>query len=233
MLGRKSGVAKQLCDLYPKIITWHCLNHRLELAVGDTVSDVSGVNHFQVFMDKLCTVYSRSQLNQWELAECAAELHQQVGKLGHVLNTRWVASSYRTVSAAWNNLESLCAHFHYATMDEKWSANDKKLYGGLLKRLTSNQLLFGFGAYVRRAEQVGSVIWMFEAHTISCLHQQADPPLHLFHQWTRGATWDTGPCSQTGNITRQTGHSCSHWQLKDCHHQLSTISPESKQQPKQ
>ena len=47
MLGRKSGVAKQLSERYPNILTWHCLNHRLELAVGDTVSDVRGVNHFQ------------------------------------------------------------------------------------------------------------------------------------------------------------------------------------------
>lgn len=84
MLGCKSGVAKQLCDLYPNIITWHCLNHRLELAVGDTMSDVSGVNHFQAFMDKLYTVYSQSPLNQQELAECAAELHQQVGKMPYV-----------------------------------------------------------------------------------------------------------------------------------------------------
>ena len=65
MLGRKSGVAKQLCDMYPNIITW--LNYHLELAVGDTVSD---------FMDKLYTVYSRSPLNQRELAERAAELQQ-------------------------------------------------------------------------------------------------------------------------------------------------------------
>ena len=108
MLGRKLGVAKQLCDLYPNIITWHCLNHCLELAVGDTVSDVSSVNHFQAFMGKLYTVYSRSTLNQRELAECAAELHQQVGKICRVLSTRWVASSYRTVSAVWNNSLSLC-----------------------------------------------------------------------------------------------------------------------------
>lgn len=27
MLGRKSGVAKQLLVRYPNILTWHCLNH--------------------------------------------------------------------------------------------------------------------------------------------------------------------------------------------------------------
>ncbi|KAF3849538.1 hypothetical protein F7725_019257 [Dissostichus mawsoni] len=33
MLGVKSGVGKLLQDDFPGIILWHCLNHRLELAV--------------------------------------------------------------------------------------------------------------------------------------------------------------------------------------------------------
>ena len=36
MLGRKSVVAAHLQLLYPHLIVWHCLNHRLELAVGDS-----------------------------------------------------------------------------------------------------------------------------------------------------------------------------------------------------
>lgn len=87
--------------------------------MGDTVSEVSGVNHFQSFMDKLHTVYSRSPQNQRELRECAAELQQQITKIGCVLSTRWVASSFRTVSAVWNNFESLCAHFSFAQTDQK------------------------------------------------------------------------------------------------------------------
>ncbi|KAK0147671.1 E3 SUMO-protein ligase KIAA1586 [Merluccius polli] len=124
MLGRKSGVAKQLSERYPNILTWHCLNHRLELAVGDTVLDVRDVNHFQAFMDKLYTIYSRSPHT-----------------LGRVLSTRWVASSFRTVSAVWHNFDSLSAHFSYAKMDERRSASDRNVYGGLLKRLSSKQFV--------------------------------------------------------------------------------------------
>ncbi|KAG7171321.1 General transcription factor IIH subunit 1-like [Homarus americanus] len=64
MLGVKSGVATILKEHYPDVIIWHCLNHRLELAVGDSVTEVHGVNHFQSFMDKLYSVYSRSPLTQ-------------------------------------------------------------------------------------------------------------------------------------------------------------------------
>lgn len=37
MLGRISGVGTQLQKTFPDIIVWHCCNHRLELAVSDTL----------------------------------------------------------------------------------------------------------------------------------------------------------------------------------------------------
>jgi len=60
MTGNKSGVAVQLAMKYPNIVTWHCLNHRLELAVGDSAGETTVVSHFHSFMDALYTLYSRS-----------------------------------------------------------------------------------------------------------------------------------------------------------------------------
>lgn len=40
MLGRVSGVGGHLQNMYPNIIIWHCCNHRLELAVTDTLKEV-------------------------------------------------------------------------------------------------------------------------------------------------------------------------------------------------
>lgn len=37
MLGKKAGVYAKLKAKYPDIVGWHCLNHRLELSVGDAV----------------------------------------------------------------------------------------------------------------------------------------------------------------------------------------------------
>ena len=45
MLGRTSGVAQTIAEAYPNIVTWHCANHRLELAVNDAVADVVAVSH--------------------------------------------------------------------------------------------------------------------------------------------------------------------------------------------
>ena len=40
---------KLLKDKFPDIILWHCLNHRLELVVGNALESVSGTNDFQSF----------------------------------------------------------------------------------------------------------------------------------------------------------------------------------------
>ncbi|GAA6094967.1 E3 SUMO-protein ligase KIAA1586-like [Tachysurus ichikawai] len=39
MLGKNSGVATRLTARYPNLFTWHCMNHRLGLAVSDAVDD--------------------------------------------------------------------------------------------------------------------------------------------------------------------------------------------------
>jgi hypothetical protein len=60
MLGCRSGVKKLLTDKFPSVIIWHCANHRLELSVADTVKDISGVNRFKSFLDKLYVIYHAS-----------------------------------------------------------------------------------------------------------------------------------------------------------------------------
>ncbi|KAL1475368.1 hypothetical protein MTO96_037332 [Rhipicephalus appendiculatus] len=89
MLGKQSGVAKLLEDSFPHLITWYCFAHRLELAVGDSVRDVEGINHFKIFMDKLYCLYSSSPKNRRELESCARDLNTSLLRLGKVLDTRY------------------------------------------------------------------------------------------------------------------------------------------------
>ncbi|KAJ3583018.1 hypothetical protein NHX12_000015 [Muraenolepis orangiensis] len=63
MLGKNSGVATRLTARYPNLFTWHCMNHRLELAVSDAVDEVQAVNHFKVFLEKIHNLYSQSNQN--------------------------------------------------------------------------------------------------------------------------------------------------------------------------
>lgn len=46
MIGKNSGVATRLKQMFSHLIIWHCSNHCLELAVNDVVNKVAGINNF-------------------------------------------------------------------------------------------------------------------------------------------------------------------------------------------
>ena len=141
MLGKKAGVAKLLTDMYPNIIPWHCVAHRLELSVHDTVTEVSGTNNFKVFLDKLYSLYSMSPKNMNELRLCASELDVQFLRIGRVLDTRWVASSLRTVRAVYESFPALHSHFQAASTDALRDGRERSKYAGLAARLSSKQFV--------------------------------------------------------------------------------------------
>ena len=62
MFGPHFGVAKKQ-QAFPKVILWHCFNHRLELVAGDAISEISGINHFKILFDKLYHIYHSSAKN--------------------------------------------------------------------------------------------------------------------------------------------------------------------------
>ncbi|KAE9522689.1 hypothetical protein AGLY_016911 [Aphis glycines] len=74
MLGKKAGVSTKLQSMYPNLIVWHCLNHRLELAVYGTLKEINGTNNFQSFIENLYALYHNSPKNMNELKECASSL---------------------------------------------------------------------------------------------------------------------------------------------------------------
>ena len=59
MLRTKSGVGKLLKDEFPDIVLCHCLNDRLELAVGNALDATSGTNDLQSFLECLYSLYSQ------------------------------------------------------------------------------------------------------------------------------------------------------------------------------
>jgi len=63
-----------LKDEFPDIVLWHCLNHRLELAVDNALNATSGANDLQFFLESLYSLYSQSLKNMRELSDCAPDL---------------------------------------------------------------------------------------------------------------------------------------------------------------
>lgn len=136
MLGKEAGVGKLLQNKFPRIFVWHCVAHRLELSVHDTAKEVTGVNNFKSFVDKLYSLYSMSPKNQVELRQVASDLEVQLLSIGRVLDTRWVASSMRTVRAVWQSYAALYQHFVSASKDPKRDSRERSVYSGLAERLS-------------------------------------------------------------------------------------------------
>ena len=107
MLGRNSWVGTRLKNDYVNIILWHCLNHRFQLILDDSVNDIKQVNHFKIFMDKIYTIFYQSNKNQMQLFKISEMLGQQILKIGRVLGPRWAACSLRSALAVWRAYPAL------------------------------------------------------------------------------------------------------------------------------
>jgi hypothetical protein len=91
---------------------WHCLNHRSELAVSDTITVVDGTQPIEDFIGKIYTIYSQSEKLQRGLKNIAAELDVQLRKVDKILTTRWVTHTSRAVESFWRNYPVLYKHFY-------------------------------------------------------------------------------------------------------------------------
>jgi len=52
-------------------------------------------------------MYSASPQNRHSLEKCAADVGTELLKIGRIIDVRWVASSFRTVKAVWNDYAAL------------------------------------------------------------------------------------------------------------------------------
>ena len=141
MLGSKSGVATRLKESFPQLIVWHCLNHRIELAVTDSIEQIEGCFPMISFFKKIYSIYSTSPKRCRELHEIAEDLEMQVKKIGKIFSIRWVASSYRTVNAVWSNYPALHRHFQEVSTSPDTKSAERYTYKGLANKLATTEFV--------------------------------------------------------------------------------------------
>jgi hypothetical protein len=139
MIGQHKGAATLLKKRYPLLQTFHCMAHRLELAVKNSVDTVNVVSHFKMFVDELYKVYSMSPKNQRELNAEAASLSVSLLKVQKVFDVRWVFSSFVAVKAVLRDYPALISHFTKCscTFGSDRSAKEQSKYRGLVGKLKS------------------------------------------------------------------------------------------------
>ena len=167
MTGRISGVTKKLKELFPSIIFWHCANHKLELAVGDSVTSVAGVNNFKVFMDKLYSLYSSSPKNCIELQQAAETVEVELQKIGRMLDTRWVASSYRAASAVIKSYPALAEHIRRASVDTSRDTRERSKYSGMLSYLTSQNFVLNLSLMCDALQELSTLSLELQSRQIT------------------------------------------------------------------
>lgn len=138
MIGQHRGVATLLKIRFPQLKTFHCMAHRLELAVKNAVDTVNLVSRFKMFVDELYKVYSMSPKNQRELEIVAKSLSVELMRIQRVFDVRWAFSSFISVKAVLRDFGALYAHFSQcASPDSDRASKEKSKYIGLVKKLQS------------------------------------------------------------------------------------------------
>jgi len=125
MVGVKEGVATKLKRINPKIISVHCIAHRLALACTDTNADISYIKQVEEILRQLWQFMENSPKRTAAFVKVQQELLQQVQhvtvkgrrKVAHKLkkacNTRWlsfdasVQSFYHSIEAVVQTLNVL------------------------------------------------------------------------------------------------------------------------------
>ena len=156
MLGRNSGVGTRLKNDFPFIVLWHCLNHRLQLVLDDSVKDIKQVNHFKVFMDKIYSIFNQSNKNTMEHFNISEDLGQNILKIGRVLGPRWASCSLRSALAVWRDYPALYIYF---------STNTK--YSGMASRLCNKNFLRDLALMIDILQEVSLLSNALQARSIT------------------------------------------------------------------
>lgn len=127
------ALLKQKIDT--EFIIFHCMAHKLELAIHDVLKTSTELSHFQMFAESLYSHFSRSPKNRNQLEIVAKEVHTELLKIGRIFDIRWVASSLRSVQAIWQNYPALVKHFETLSLDMCKNARDRSKCNGISQKL--------------------------------------------------------------------------------------------------
>jgi len=161
MTGRQEGALVHMKkSLQAHFLSFHCLAHRLELAVHAAVQSSGEVQRLQLFTDALYTFYHRSYKNTYELYGVAEGIHAELMRITQVFTVRWVFSSFCGVNAFISDYASLCNHMANCAEDSTRNSKDQAKCSGFAKKLRE----WNFVAELLLLADVLEVLWTLSAY---------------------------------------------------------------------
>ena len=91
MTGARSGVAKRLTDRFPKLLSIHCVNHRLALSAAHVADDIPYLVRFKTTVQTLFLFYQNSAVRMAGLHAIQEVLDDSVIKLKQAKDVRWLS----------------------------------------------------------------------------------------------------------------------------------------------
>ena len=134
MTGCHAGAVQILQNILGfKLTSFHCMAHRLELAVHDIIKSMNTLSHFKMLCQEFHNIYACSSKRLVEAV--ANELSAEIFKIGKVFDIRWLMSSFNAVNALWKNLSPLQEHMSKLTNESTLNGREKSKYSGLHRKL--------------------------------------------------------------------------------------------------
>jgi hypothetical protein len=127
-MGTKNGVAKKNSDcVNHKVITTHCVAHRLELGVLDAAKTESYLEQFESTIKRIYRFYSPSPKRRAHLSSISEVLDKDLIMYSDIKSIRWVSSKRRAVNAVVQDYEATVMHLEQVieTSKKKLKKNHK------------------------------------------------------------------------------------------------------------
>jgi len=161
MTGRFEGAALHLRNsLKSNFLAFHCLAHRLELAVHAAVKSSGEVERLQLFTDSLYTFYHKSYKNTYELCAVAEGINAELMRITQVFTVRWVFSSFRAIKSFISDYASLCKHMTQSANDNARNSKERAKCSGFATKLRD----WNFVAELLLLADVLEVLWTLSAY---------------------------------------------------------------------
>lgn len=133
-MGVKKGLAQLLReDQIPWLVSVHCFNHRLELAVKDSFSRTYFDDIIEI-LTQLYYLYHNSPKRTGELEELASIMETQIRKPQKAHGTRWVQHKLRATQSLLKSYVVVVAHLESMASDPR---HDQAKAKGILKKVTT------------------------------------------------------------------------------------------------